>query len=55
MAAAADQAHAILRADEHHPVTIVLDFMNLVGRCGHLVRFGGSESAYGIVLQHSNP
>jgi hypothetical protein len=43
MAAPADQPHAVLLADDHHPVSVVLDLVLPVGPCGHLVRLGGER------------
>jgi hypothetical protein len=43
MPAPADQTHAALLADKHHPVTVVLHFVQPVRACGHFVRFGGER------------
>jgi hypothetical protein len=43
MATTADQAHAVLLADDHHPVAVVLDLVQPVGARGHVVRFGGER------------
>jgi hypothetical protein len=44
MATSADQANAVLLADDHHPVAVVLDLVQPVGAGGHLVRLGGAPN-----------
>jgi hypothetical protein len=50
MPAPANQAHAVLLADDHHPVAVVFYFVQPVRAGGHIVRaLVGSENAYSIV------
>jgi len=45
VAAGADQPHAVLLPDQHHPVAVVLHFVEPVGAGRHLVRVGGIENS----------
>jgi hypothetical protein len=50
MPAPADSAHAVLLGDEHHPVAVVLHFVQPVGAYGRLDRLVGSENVSSTVL-----
>jgi hypothetical protein len=43
MTTSADQPHTVVLANEHQPVTIVLDLVDPSGAGGHLVCFGGER------------
>jgi hypothetical protein len=51
MAASADQPQAIPRADEHHAVAVILDFVKPVGTCQNFVGVGGERK----LVQHGVP
>ena len=49
MPAPAEQTHAVLLADKHHPVAVVLHIVQPVGAAGTLSALMGNANVYSIL------